>query len=295
MTEVRGETNLCALVTEDAGYSISPQVHNAGYAALGLDFLYLRCSVTPSDLGGMIQAFRLLPSFRGLSVGMPHKLAVMEHLFPREIDDVARSVGAVNTVIANRAADGSVRLVATNTDWFGIERALIEAIGPLRGLRVAIVGSSGAARAAIHVMKKNSLEFTVFNQHDHYRQALEREMPDVTTAGLDALVTLLEYDVIIHATPVGMKAGSTTFIRTDWLRDGQVVLDCVYSDENPVTDLMALASARGARTVRGVEMFYWQATEQFRLFTGMEPPVEAMRAAIPAKFFGTSGQNLSVV
>jgi shikimate dehydrogenase len=295
MTDVRGETSLCALVTEDAGYSVSPQVHNAGYVALDLDYLYLRCSVAASDLGATIEAFRVLPNFRGLSVGTPHKLDVMQHLFPKEIDDVARSVGAVNTVVANRGGDGSVRLVATNTDWFGIERALTEEIGTLRGLTVAIVGAPGAARAAIHVMKKNGLEFTVFNQLDTYREALEREMPDVTTAGLDALGTLPDYDAIIHATPVGMKLGSKTFIRPEWLRAGQVVLDCVYSDENPVTDLIAVASARGARTLRGVEMFYWQATEQFRLFTGKEPPLEAMRAAIPAKFFGASGQSLSVV
>lgn len=295
MINVLGETSLCALFTQDAGYSVSPQVHNAGYMVQGLDYLYLRCSVAPSELGAMIQAFRVLPHFRGLSIGTPHKLAVIEHLEPSEVDDVARSIGAVNTVVANRDSEGPVRLAATNTDWFGIERALTEAVGPLQGLKVAIVGASGAARAAIHVMKKNGLEFTVFNQDDDYRQALERELRDVKTAGLDALGSLPAYEVIIHATPVGMKPGSKTFIRPEWLRAGQVLLDCVYSADNPVTDLIAMASAKDVRTVRGVEMFYWQATEQFRLFTGKDAPLEAMRTAIPAKFFGAGGQNLSVV
>jgi shikimate dehydrogenase len=141
-------------------------------------------------------------------------------------------------------------------------------------------------------MKKNGLEFTVFNQSDQYRQALERDLRDVTTAGLDALGSLPGYDVIIHATPVGMKSGSKTFIRPEWVTASHVVLDCVYSDENPLTDLIAMASARGARTVRGVEMFYWQAAEQFRLFTGVDPPLEAMRAAIPAKFFAAAPQRM---
>ena len=113
-----GNTSICAVITENAGYSLGPQMHNAAYAALGLDYVYLRHSVTAAQLAPVMAAVRAIPNYRGLSIGTPHKLAVCEYL--DVVDDVAKQVGAVNTVLIDRSTDGGATLRGTNTDWYGI-------------------------------------------------------------------------------------------------------------------------------------------------------------------------------
>jgi shikimate dehydrogenase len=113
-------------------------MHSAAYAALGLDAAYLAFEVPPPALGSAIAGARAL-GVRQLSISLPHKVAVMEHL--DEIEETARRIGAVNTVVRR---DG--RLVGTNTDWLGAARAL-ERETPLADARAVVLGAGGTARA----------------------------------------------------------------------------------------------------------------------------------------------------
>jgi shikimate dehydrogenase len=272
---VQGNTQICAVVTKDAGYSLSPEIHNRGYAALSLDFIYLRHAIEAPDLAAVIGAVRVLPNYRGLSIGTPHKLEVRRYIDTE--DDVARAIGAVNTVLIDRDEHGVATLHGTNTDWYGIARALEVKAGDLLGKSVAIVGAAGAARAAIYAVNQAGMRHKVFNRDDEHLAQLKAELPDTATATLDALEEVRDFDVILHATNVGMTPGDASLIPPDLIRKGQIVFDCVYSAHIEHTELIRQAQAVGATTVEGREMFFWQATQQFRLFTGREPPVNQMR------------------
>ena len=138
MPTIDAETQLCAVIGDPVGHSLSPAIHNAAYEALGLNFAYLAFCV--KDLGAFLQGMRSIPSFRGASVTIPHKLAVMEYL--DSIDPLAEKVGSVNTI-----TNESGTLVGSTTDGPGAVRALKEAGVALEGKRVLFLGAGGAVRA----------------------------------------------------------------------------------------------------------------------------------------------------
>src|SRR5690606_8562321 len=133
-------TALCGVILHPAGHTRSPAMHNAAFAALGLDAVYLAFDVVPEALAPAIAGARAL-GVRQLAVSLPHKAAVMAHL--DAVDDVARRIGAVNTVTRE---DG--RLVGSNSDWIGAVRAL-ERETPLADRDVVVLGAGGTARAVV--------------------------------------------------------------------------------------------------------------------------------------------------
>ena len=274
---INGNTMLCAVVTDGAGYSLSPQAHNRGSQELGLDFLYLRHSVGAEDLASVINGIKRIPSYRGLSIGTPHKLEVRKYL--DDVDQVAVTVGAVNTVVIERDARGGATMMGTNTDWYGIAQSLRARGVDLANKRVAIIGAAGAARAAVYAVREAG-RVKVFNRADDYLNALQADLPGIDVGTLDDLQEISDFDIVIHATRVGMSPGDESLIPQAFLKPTHVVFDLVYSAGVRETDLVAKARSKGAVVLQGTEMFFWQATEQFRLFTGREPPVEAMRSIL---------------
>jgi shikimate dehydrogenase len=138
MSGIDAHTRLCGLIGNPVEHSLSPAIHNAAFRELDLNYVYLAFKV--ENLPAAIDGLRALGNARGFSVTIPHKVAVIPLL--DEVDATARHIGAVNTIVVERG-----RLLGSNTDASGAIRALEEGGVTLKGARVLILGSGGAARA----------------------------------------------------------------------------------------------------------------------------------------------------
>ena len=257
-------TRLLGVLGFPVGHSLSPRVHNAALGALDLDYRYL-----PLEARTMAEFLPLLSELRlsGLSVTLPHKETILPHL--DALDDSARRIGAVNTVIKIWN-----RLEGFNTDAEA-------AVAPLRsrrtlqGAHAAVLGAGGAARALVHGLMQEGARVTLFNRtpsraRDLAHSSGARSLPWSRLRGFRA-------DVLVNATSVGMAPDiDRTPVPASWIAS-PVVYDIIY---NPAeTRLLREARARGAEVIGGLEMFVAQAAAQFELFTGRAAPLEVMHRA----------------
>ena len=241
-------------------------MHNAAFRALGVDAVYLAFDVPPERLRDAVLGARSL-GIRQLAVSLPHKQAVMAHL--DEVDPTARRIGAVNTVTLR-----GERLVGSNTDWLGAVRAL-ERERKLSGARAVVLGAGGAACAAVFGLLERGARVVVLNRTPERADALAAALG---AHGAGALSDLRagEYDVLVNTTSVGLREDRSP-VAADALGSGTLVMDAVYEPEQ--TRLLRDAGARGAHTLSGKWWLVYQAAEQLRLWTGCEPPIEAMAEA----------------
>lgn len=274
------KTQLCAVIGNPISHSMSPAIHNAGYAELDLDFAYVPCQV--EDVKGMLNGMRAMHNFRGLSVTIPHKVTAMKYV--DEVVETDRVIGSINTIVKR---DG--KLIGMGTDGPGALKALTDAGVNPDGKTVLMLGCGGAARAiAFTLAQKTGLaELCMLDINAEMLQELTADLQANTGAKIsselmndDSLaVAMGKADVIIHCTPIGMHPKEdASLVPADLFRTGQVVLDIVY---NPLqTKLLADAEARGLKTISGVEMFINQAVLQFEIFTGGPAPEEVMRKVV---------------
>ncbi len=276
---VSAKTKVCCIIADPVEHSLSPAMHNAAYAAAGLDWVYVPFQV--KDLRAAVQGIRAL-GIRGSSVTIPHKVAVMEHL--DELDPVAEWIGSVNTIINE---DG--RLVGTNTDGAGAMKALVDAGVELEGKRALILGSGGGARAvaitlgakaglgSLHILGVIEKELETLAADCRDKAGVETESDLLNERTLAAAMERAE--VVIHCTPVGMhpKEGESVVSPGLWRAD-QAVMDIVYNPRE--TRLLKEAREAGCRTARGLDMLLNQGVLQYEAWTGEKAPVEAMRKAL---------------
>jgi shikimate dehydrogenase len=264
--EIDAQTSLYAVFGNPVGHSLSPTMHNKAFAETGFNGVYLAFRVT--DIDAAMAAVRAI-GIRGVSVTIPHKIAVMNSL--DEIDDQARRIGAVNTVV-NREG----RLYGYNSDGQGAVRALQEKTA-VKGANIAIIGSGGAARAIGFSMIDNGGRVTIINRSIQTGEDLAEDLG----ANFKPLAGLKQTsaDILINTTPVGMSPLTEDLpLSPELLRKEMLVMDIVY---NPVqTALLKHAQRIGCRTIDGVAMFIYQGAFQFKLWTRMEAPIETMRAAV---------------
>jgi shikimate dehydrogenase len=253
-------------------YTLSPVIHNAAFRRLGLDWVYLAWPVHPSDLTAAVAGLRALGA-SGANVTMPHKEEVMGLL-----DDVspdADSTGAVNTI--QRTTDG---LVGHNTDVEGFCEFLAADAGvDVAGASALVVGAGGAARSIVRALGGLGASEIVVAARSEERAARLAGLEGAavfTAVALDkAAAHSSSATVIVNATPVGTD-GRDPLPEADF-RAGQVVIDLTYAP--PATPLVRRARAAGASAWGGLGMLVHQAAASFRIWTGQQPPIEAMSAA----------------
>jgi shikimate dehydrogenase len=275
---ISGETRLLALIGQPVGHSLSPAMHNAAFAADGLDFVYVCLDVDPDDLPAAVKGAAAL-KLRGFNITMPHKRAMIGLV--DELDEGARISGAVNTVVI----EGST-LRGYNTDGGGMVIACREAGIELSGRSVLLLGAGGAAAAIavafggagigqLHIANR-SVEHAI-RLRDKLRR-LGMEMVEVHP--LDALDEAVpEAEVVVNATSLGMKEGDPLPIPAGYLEEGKAVCDAVYRPGTQ-TPLVRLARERGLRVATGDRMLLYQGVLAQSLWTGREPNVKAMDRAI---------------
>jgi shikimate dehydrogenase len=248
-------------------------MHNAAFAALGLDWAYLAFDVPPGRLRAGLGGVRAL-GIDGLSVTIPHKEAVARMV--DKLSPTAQALGAVNTVVREREDV----LRGENTDGAGFLRALQDDEGfDVGGRRCLVVGAGGAARAVVRALADaGAAEVVVVNRTCARAEAVAGLAPRCGRVGVAAEAG--EADLVVNATPLGMAgAGLDDVLPLDpaHLGPGQLVVDLV---PNPaITPLVDAARDRGAVATNGLGMLVHQAALAFRLWTGIDPPVQVMAAA----------------
>ena len=262
------ETKLYGVIGYPLGHTLSPVLHNAAFRACGLNAVYL--AFESNNLPGALAGMRAL-GIRGLSVTIPHKESVIPLL--DEVDELAEKIGAVNTV-TNREN----RLIGTNTDALGALKALQDKT-ELAGKSGLIVGAGGAARAIGYLLKEQGVRLTVTNRSE----ARGAAMANFLNCSFRPLAEIHKQpaDLLIQTTPVGMfPQGEQCLLESEYLESGMVVMDIIY---NPLeTRLIRMARERGCTAINGLPMFIQQGAEQFRQWTGLQPPVAAMTRAVTA-------------
>jgi len=274
MTAVTARTQVVAVIGDPIGHSLSPVIHNAGFAETGLDWV---CVALPVGGGGALDAARSMRTLglRGMSVTMPHKSDIVAGL--DRLSEVASSLGSVNCVTL---LDGE--LVGDSTDGAGFLEGLRTDfdLDP-SGADCVVLGAGGAARAVVLALAgAGARSVRVVNRtRSRAEHAATLGGPTTTVGGASDVA---QADLVVNATPVGMGVtpDGVTALPLDpaLLRPGQVVAELVYHPAD--TALMVAARTAGARTANGVSMLVHQAAVAFTHWTGVPAPVSAMTAAV---------------
>lgn len=281
-SRINGRTRLAGVVGNPLTHTLSPAMHNAVYEALDLDWVYIPLPLEDeTDLMRFLGAARVLP-FVGFNVTMPFKQAMLSMC--DEVAMLAQMAGAVNTV---HCVDG--RFIGYNTDGRGLVESLAEnANFDPEGRRVAIIGAGGAAGAALvaFILAKAS-SVTVVNRSIENAEALvDRVRSHARNTELDVQMTaaardvVLGADLVINATPLGMRPDDPSPVPAEWLRPEQVVCDMIY--RAAVTPLVQTARSVGATALDGLGMLVSQgaiAVDIWSESAQVKTPRDVMRAA----------------
>lgn len=263
------------------GHSISPAMQNAALRAKNVRATrYTKFPLPPEKMTEMILALRA-PHCLGANVTVPHKQTILPHL--DELTELAREIGAVNTILKRAGADNVQKLIGDNTDAYGFIQALRARHIAARHTRVAIFGAGGAAAAAAYALAQEGAREIIFLNRTVERAAeladrLNQKFPHLALA-LNDWHALARTQLIINATSVGMTphADESPLAENVILPRHAVVFDLVYNP--PVTKFLREAQQRGARVIGGLEMLIYQGARAFELWTGQRAPVRVMRTA----------------
>jgi 3-dehydroquinate dehydratase/shikimate dehydrogenase len=260
-------TRVYAVIGDPIGHSLSPLMHNAAFAAGGLDAIYVPFRVR--ELRDFIEAVRAF-GLSGFSVTLPHKQRILEYL--DGCDPLAAEIGAVNTVEVR----GGQRLYGYNTDYTGVLHAIARRV-PLAASRVLLLGAGGSARAVAFALAKAGAAVAVWARRPAQARALAR------AAGGEfierRMLRRTKFDAIVNCTPVGMYPGGGSPLESVEL-NARVVMDLIYRPQK--TELLKRAERRGIAVISGVEMFLEQGAAQFEIWTGRRAPRAVMRRAVLA-------------
>ena len=284
--QISGTTTMLGLIGTPVAHSKSPAMYNHCFQKFGLDWAYLAFDIPAERAGEAVAAIRTL-HMRGANVTMPCKNAVIPFL--DELTPAARAIQAVNTIVNE---DGV--LVGHNTDGCGYTQNLRRNGIEVEGKKIVLLGGGGAASAiAIQAALEGAAEIAVFNLRDTFWPRVEQGLKAIAQAAPGCAISLRDLedraalkaaidrcDILSNATRVGMAPYEDQSNITDgsWYRPDLVVTDVVYAP--PETKMLREARAAGCRTCDGLGMLLCQGAEAFRLYSGLEMPVEEIRALL---------------
>ena len=277
---INASTEIFGVLGDPIEHSLSPTIHNAAFAHLGLNKVMVPFLVPDGQLPSFFEELKWL-GIKGCSLTIPHKEAIVPLLQQKE--GAVERTNSCNTVIIE--PDG--KRVGYNTDYRAAMDSLEEAMGgraseeatsPVYEKHVMILGAGGVARSIAFGMVRRGANVTITNRHDERANTLAEEVGAraITWASRSSTVT----DVIINCTPVGMhpNVDDTPMPPGTFSRPNMVVFDTIYHPEN--TMLLKLARERGCKGISGADMFVRQAALQFKLYTGQDAPLDVMREAL---------------
>lgn len=275
-------TKIVGIIGNPLSHSLSPQIHNACFEKLSMNWNYVPFEIDMNVLGNLI-FFAKKSNVAGFNVTMPYKESVIEYL--DEMSPESAMIGAVNTIKIDNG-----KAIGFNTDAYAINKVICDDQGKtLKDKKVLIIGAGGVAKAAAYsVINLGCRELKIANRSVEHGKGLAQSFDGyscrVTHFGLDRLTNEAKStDIIINATPVGMfPCLNKVPLDVELLHKEQYVLDLIYHPAD--TELVHGAREKGLRATGGVPVFIYQAAESFKIWTGVEPPVEVMARVIEEKF-----------
>lgn len=277
-----GTTKILGVMGFPVSHSLSPVMHNAAIAAMGLDYVYVPLPIAVEDLPTAIAGLKTVRSLQGFNLTIPHKVEVMPLL--DEILPIAKAVGAVNTV--KRVGD---RWVGTNTDVAGFLEPLKQLKCDWTQMPAIILGSGGAAKAVvaaclelgcpmIHVVGRDPKKLKKF----HGLMTSQLHDYNLRVHPWASMPHLLEVaGIVINATPIGMAGDSNTPISESemaLLGDQAIVYDLIYTPRP--TMFLQIAAVRGLRVIDGLEMLINQGAIALEFWLDRPVPIEIMRRSL---------------
>jgi len=267
---INGQTKITGIIGYPVRHSLSPQMHNRAFQALGLNYCYVPMEVHPKDLKEAIFGLRAL-GFVGINVTVPHKEAVIGFL--DELSEEAKFIGAVNTIKFEQG-----KMKGFNTDAEGFLTSLEEEKIVIKNKEVLLVGAGGAAKAVAFAIGNLCNKLYIYNRTREKAEAIAERLKNravaveiLSTAEVPETVTL-----VINATSLGLNQDDPLPFNVDSLQKHQIVYDLIYKE----TPLQKVVAQKGIRVYDGSGMLLWQAVAAFRIWTGKEPPVHVMRDAL---------------
>lgn len=270
------------LIGHPVRHSLSPVMQNAAFRACGIDAEYGLYDVAVPDLEQFLWNIRQI-GMSGINVTIPHKIEAKRFLERSgSIDDNARKLGAVNTVKV--LEDGS--LSGSNTDGPGFYRSLVEDLKfepEDRG--IFVLGAGGAATAVVMYLGRAPRKIFIFDvdrkktkdlidRYEKYYGPSRIAAADET----DLKKSLDSSDLLINATPIGIKVGDPSPVKKEMMHTGLRVYDMVYN--RPVTELVREANSLKLHAVTGLGMLLYQGAIAFETWTGVKAPIEEMKRAL---------------
>jgi shikimate dehydrogenase len=279
---IDGHTKLAFVLGYPVAHSLSPAMHQAAFAAAGVNAVYLPWAVAPDCLAAAVQGLRAMENLLGVNVTVPHKEAIVPLL--DGLTPEAEAVGAVNTLLPREG-----RLLGDNTDGAGFLAALREDLGDeVRGLTAAILGAGGAARAvAMSLARAGACRLVLLNRNvDRAKRladlvAARHPGCQVTAQPLhlgSKITEVAEIRLLVNTTSVGLQPNDPPLFDYASLSAPIVVCDLIYNP--PETPLLRAARAQGCPAGNGLPMLVHQGALAFERWTGKPAPVQAMREAL---------------
>ena len=266
--KISGKTKVLGLLGFPVGHSLSPAMHNTAFEKLGLDCCYVTFSVKPEFLRDAVKSIKAL-NLAGVNVTVPHKERVIPFL--DEVDKEASFIGAVNTIVNDNG-----RHTGYNTHGRGFMRSLSEAKISVNKKNVLVIGAGGASRAIGYYLCRNASKLFLYDIDKKKAGKLISDLNKIRGNVSFFSSQLEDMDIIINATPLGLKKNDPLPVDVNLLNPKHVVCDLIYKK----TPLLGKASKKGCKTLNGLGMLLWQGVFAFELWTGRRPPVEVMRKAL---------------
>ncbi len=277
MITVSGKTINLGVIGWPIVHSLSPGMQAAAIRAAEADYSYIAMPVRPEELREAVKGLRAL-GFRGFNVTIPHKTEIIKLL--DEIDEDARRIGAVNTVINEKG-----RLLGRNTDVCGFLLGLSRLGAEVRGRRAVVLGAGGAARAVIWgLLREGAAGVAVAVRNPaKAKEALADFSGELEIMAWDGPAyegALRSADILVNTTPLGMTPKTEDAPPVDWelVRPGAFAYDIIYTPAR--TRFLREAEAHGHPVQNGATMLVGQGAEAFRLWTGIRPDENAMEEAL---------------
>ncbi len=276
---ITGKTQNLGVIGWPIAHSLSPVLQNAAIEKAGIDYNYTALPVAPEKLAEAVTGFKAL-NYRGWNVTIPHKTAIMPLL--DEIDEDARIIGAVNTVVNDEG-----RLKGFNTDCLGFMGALTKRQVTTKDEKVVLLGAGGAARAVIWgLIKAGAKEVVLAVRNPAKAEPLAEEFSQygkVTVCHWESETfaqVLSDCALLVNTTPLGMTPKVDACPPVDWskVNPSAVVYDIIYTPAETV--FLRQAREHGHMIINGEEMLAGQGAAALQKWTGCEPDIEIMQKAL---------------
>ncbi len=277
MNNIKGSTNVVGLIGDPVEHSLSPSMHNAAFESLNMDYIYVPFNVKDINLNSAINGASSL-NIKGFNVTIPHKINVIKYL--KELDPIAELIGAVNTIDFKN-------LKGYNTDGLGCIRA-IEEVTSIKDKKVILAGAGGSSRAiAFYLAKSNVESLNILNRNETKAKNLALDVKNsklignISYGNIDNIEKYLkDADILIDTTPVGMNPHNNDkpIATAQMFHEDLIVNDIVYNPNETV--LLKEAIKANAKVIYGIKMLLYQGIESFKIWTGIEPPIDIMENAL---------------